>query len=52
MILRAAIRLHGDTATDPHPLVIPCTDYASGMVEVRASTPEGWDVLHVIIDRD
>lgn len=51
MILHCAMRPADDTTAEAHTWDIDTPDYDAGLLEARASVPEGWQLLHVQVDR-
>lgn len=52
MILRSKIRPIGDFHAEPQPIETTAADFATGRAQLDELVPEGWQLLHVIVDRE
>lgn len=52
MILRATIRPIGDFDAEPRAIETTAPDFETGKRQLDELTPEGWQRLHIIADRE
>ena len=51
MKIHASSRPGDDVSAEPHRWSVETDDYEVGMVEVLGAIPEGWQLLHVQVER-